>query len=103
MSAATHQRGEPLGAVTRTRFGAGWPPAFAGAVAVGAAIAASELIAGIFDGVPSPILAVARFIVDVQPPGAKELIVALFGDSDKLAFEVFILLVALAIGALVGS
>ena len=102
MSATTQERGDRVDAVRSTRWSVGWPPAFAGAVAVGTAIAASELIAGVLDGVPSPILAVARFIVDVQPPGAKELVVALFGDSDKLAFEVFILLVALAIGAVVG-
>jgi len=76
--------------------------AFAGAVAVGAALSIGELIAGIIPGVPSPLLAVARFIVDIQPPGAKELVVALFGDSDKVAFQVFIVLVALGVGAALG-
>ena len=76
--------------------------AFAGAVAVGAALAVGELLAGIIGGVPSPLLAVARFIVDVQPPGAKELVVALFGENDKLAFQVFIVLVALLVGAWLG-
>jgi DMSO/TMAO reductase YedYZ molybdopterin-dependent catalytic subunit len=79
-----------------------WRLAFAGAVAVGAALAVGELIAGLLPGVPSPLLAVARFIVDVQPPGAKELVVALFGEADKVAFQVFIVLVALAIGAGLG-
>jgi DMSO/TMAO reductase YedYZ molybdopterin-dependent catalytic subunit len=76
--------------------------AFAGAVAVGAALATGELLAGVLPGVPSPLLAVARFIVDVQPPGAKDLVVGLFGDADKLAFQVFIVLVALAVGAVLG-
>jgi DMSO/TMAO reductase YedYZ molybdopterin-dependent catalytic subunit len=75
---------------------------FAGAVAVGAALAAGELLSGFLAGVPSPTLAVARFIVDIQPPGAKELVVALFGEADKLAFEIFIVLVALGIGAWLG-
>ena len=44
---------------------------------------------------PSPLLAVARFFVDIQPPGAKELVVALFGEADKVAFQVFIVIVAL--------
>jgi DMSO/TMAO reductase YedYZ molybdopterin-dependent catalytic subunit len=79
-----------------------WHAAFAGAVAVGAALATGELIAGVMAGVPSPILAVARFIVDIQPPGAKELVVALFGEADKLAFEIFIVLVALGVGAALG-
>jgi DMSO/TMAO reductase YedYZ molybdopterin-dependent catalytic subunit len=82
--------------------GAGRRLAFAGAVAVGAALAIGELIAGLVPGVPSPLLAVARFIVDIQPPGAKELVVGLFGEADKVAFEVFIVLVAVAIGAALG-
>jgi len=76
--------------------------AFAGAVAVGAALAVGELLAGLVPSVPSPLLAVARFIVDVQPPGAKDLVVGLFGTADKLAFQVFIVLVALGVGAVVG-
>jgi DMSO/TMAO reductase YedYZ molybdopterin-dependent catalytic subunit len=76
--------------------------AFAGAVAVGAALATGELIAGLLSGAPSPLVAVAQLIVDNQPPGAKELVVALFGVNDKLAFQIFIVLVALGIGALLG-
>jgi DMSO/TMAO reductase YedYZ molybdopterin-dependent catalytic subunit len=76
--------------------------AFAGAVAVGAALAIGELLAGVLPDVPSPLLAVARFVVDVQPPGAKDFVVGLFGEADKLAFQVFILFVGLAIGAGLG-
>jgi DMSO/TMAO reductase YedYZ molybdopterin-dependent catalytic subunit len=76
--------------------------AFAGAVAVGAALAIGELLAGVLPDVPSPLLAVARFVVDVQPPGAKDFIVGIFGEADKLAFQVFIVLVGLAIGAALG-
>ncbi len=84
------------------RFGEGSRLAFAGAVAVGAALGTGELLAGLLSGVPSPLLAVARFLVDIQPPGAKEIVVALFGEADKLAFEILILLVALGIGAWLG-
>src|ERR1044071_4897129 len=84
------------------RFGAGARLSFAGGVAVGAALAVGELLAGILSGVPSPLLAVARFFVDIQPPGAKELVVALFGEADKIAFQVLIVIVALGVGALVG-
>lgn len=76
--------------------------AFAGAVAVGSAIAIGELAAGVIEGIPSPLLAVARFLVDIQPAGAKEIVVALFGTNDKAAFQVAIVLVALVVGALVG-
>lgn len=83
-------------------MGNAWRLSFAGAVAVGAALATGELIAGLVAGVPSPLLAVARFIVDIQPPGAKEVVVALFGEADKLAFEIFIVLVAIGVGAALG-
>jgi DMSO/TMAO reductase YedYZ molybdopterin-dependent catalytic subunit len=76
--------------------------AFAGVVAVGAALALGELLAGVVPGVPSPLLAVARFIVDIQPPGAKDFIVGIFGEADKIAFQAFIVLVALAVGAGLG-
>ena len=88
------------GAAARTP-GVGARLAFAGAVAVAAAVAAGELVAGIL-GAPSPLLAVARFIVDMQPPGAKDFVVSLFGENDKVAFEIFIVLVALAIGGGLG-
>jgi DMSO/TMAO reductase YedYZ molybdopterin-dependent catalytic subunit len=81
--------------------GSGRRLAFAGAVSVAAAIGAGELLAGIF-GTPSPLLSVARFIVDIQPPGAKDFVVQLFGENDKVAFEVFIILVALGVGAVLG-
>src|SRR5262245_62590663 len=96
ISASTRSPARPA------RPGRRWRLAFAGAVAVGAALAAGELIAGLIPGVPSPLLAVARFIVDIQPPGAKDFVVGLFGTADKLAFQVFILVVALGIGAGLG-
>lgn len=83
-------------------IGVGWHLAFAGAVSIGAALAAGELLAGVIPDVPSPLLAVAKFIVDIQPPGAKDLVVGLFGTADKLAFQVFILIVALIVGAVLG-
>ncbi|HJP88270.1 MAG TPA: molybdopterin-dependent oxidoreductase [Candidatus Limnocylindrales bacterium] len=76
--------------------------AFAGAVAVGAALAVGELAAGVIEGIPSPLLAIAKFLVDIQPPGAKEVVVALFGTNDKTAFQVVIVIVALLVGALIG-
>jgi DMSO/TMAO reductase YedYZ molybdopterin-dependent catalytic subunit len=78
------------------------PAAFAGLVATGAAMATGELLAGVVPGTPSPILAVGRFLIDHQPQGAKDLVVSLFGTSDKLALQVFVLLAALAVGAGLG-
>ncbi|MCI0583884.1 MAG: molybdopterin-dependent oxidoreductase [Chloroflexi bacterium] len=76
--------------------------AFAGLVATASALASGELLAGILPGVPSPILSVGRVVIDLQPPGAKELVVSIFGTADKLALEVLVLGVALAIGAGIG-
>jgi DMSO/TMAO reductase YedYZ molybdopterin-dependent catalytic subunit len=76
--------------------------ALAGVLAVAAALGVGELAAGILPGVPSPILAVSRLIVDLQPAGAKDLFVFLFGTADKLALEVIIVVVALAVGVGVG-
>ncbi len=76
--------------------------ALAGLVATGAAIATGELLAGIVAGVPSPILAVGTAAIDLQPPGAKEVFVSLFGIADKLALEIIVLGVALAVGAGLG-
>lgn len=76
--------------------------AFAGIVATGAALATGELLAGVLVGIPSPILSVGRLVVDLQPAGAKEVMVSLFGTADKLALEILIVGVALAIGAGLG-
>ncbi|MBI2762723.1 MAG: molybdopterin-dependent oxidoreductase [Chloroflexi bacterium] len=76
--------------------------AFVGVVATGAAVAIGEFLAGVVPGVPSPILSVGQQLIDLQPPGAKEFVVSLFGTADKLALEIIVLVVALGIGALVG-
>jgi DMSO/TMAO reductase YedYZ molybdopterin-dependent catalytic subunit len=78
------------------------PAALAGVVASGAAITAGELGAGLVPGFPSPLVAIGRLAIDLQPPGAKELVVGLFGTADKLALQVLVLVVALAVGAGVG-
>jgi len=77
--------------------------ALAGVVAVGAALATGELAAGLISGVPSPLVAIGQVVVDYQPPGAKDFVVGLFGTNDKLALQVFVVLIALAIGAVLGT
>lgn len=76
--------------------------AFAGIVAVGAAIATGELAAGLVPGIPSPLLSIGRQIVDHQPPGAKDFMTSLFGTADKLVLQIVIVAAALLIGAGVG-
>lgn len=76
--------------------------ALGGAIAVMAALAVGELAAGLIPGIPSAILAIGRVVIALQPPGAKEFAVALFGTADKFALEILIVGVALAIGAGLG-
>lgn len=66
-----------------------------------AGIGGSELVAGIVGG-PSALAAVGSFLIDRQPPGAKDVVVGLFGTNDKLAFELAIVLIAVGIGAVLG-
>ena len=73
-------------------------PAIAGAFGALAGIGLSELVAG-FLGAPSLLAAIGGFVIDNQPPGAKDFVVSLFGTNDKLALEVLIVIVAAIVGA----
>ena len=74
----------------------------AGAAAAGLAIGVSEAIAALLPGATSLVAAVGQVVVDRQPPGAKDFVVALFGTNDKLALEVVVVLASLAFGAGLG-
>jgi DMSO/TMAO reductase YedYZ molybdopterin-dependent catalytic subunit len=76
--------------------------AVAGAVAAVVAIAVGELAAGLVTGAPSLVIAIGDLIIDLQPPGAKDLVVDLFGTYDKLVLLVVIVAAALAIAAWAG-
>jgi DMSO/TMAO reductase YedYZ molybdopterin-dependent catalytic subunit len=76
--------------------------ALVGAVAVLVALAVSELVAALLPGATSLVAAVGQVVIDLQPPGAKDLVVALFGTNDKLALEIVVVLAAVAIGAGLG-
>ena len=76
--------------------------AIAGIVAAGTALGVSELLAGLLPGATSLVAAVGQVVIDLQPPGAKDVVVSLFGTNDKLALELFIVGVALLIGAGLG-
>jgi DMSO/TMAO reductase YedYZ molybdopterin-dependent catalytic subunit len=76
--------------------------AFAGAVAGAVGIAASELLAGIVPGVPSLVVAVGSLVIALQPPGAKDVAVGLFGTNDKTAINVAVVVVALLVATTAG-
>jgi DMSO/TMAO reductase YedYZ molybdopterin-dependent catalytic subunit len=76
--------------------------AIGGATAGAAALGVSEFLAGLLPGGTSLVASVGQVIVDNQPPGAKDFVVGLFGTNDKLALEVFIVLLSLVFGAVLG-
>ncbi|HEX6867735.1 MAG TPA: molybdopterin-dependent oxidoreductase, partial [Candidatus Limnocylindrales bacterium] len=87
---------------TTSAGGRDWAAPVAGIVATATALGVSELLAGLLAGATSLVAAVGQVVVDLQPPGAKDVVVALFGTNDKLALELFIVIVALALGAMLG-
>lgn len=74
----------------------------AGAIAAMVAIAVGELMAALVVGAPSLVVAIADLIVQLQPPGAKQLMVDLFGDADKLVVDVLIVGGAVLIAGFLG-
>ena len=76
--------------------------ALSGFVAGAAGIASAELLAGLVPGVPSPTIAVGSLIVDLQPSGAKDLMISLFGTNDKTALNVGVLVVGLLVASVLG-
>ena len=75
--------------------------AIAGAVATIAALGLSELTAALLSA-QSLVAAIGGAVIDLQPAGAKDFVVGLFGENDKLALEILIVVVAVAIGAVLG-
>ncbi len=76
--------------------------AIAGLLAGSAALAFSELLAGLVAGAPSLIIAVGGLVIALQPPGAKQFVVDLFGQADKLLLNLLIGVVALAAATALG-
>ncbi len=74
----------------------------AGGLAAALGIAIGELMAGLIDGAPSLIIAIGDTVIENQPPGAKELIVELFGTNNKLALNAGIAITAILIAGLLG-
>jgi DMSO/TMAO reductase YedYZ molybdopterin-dependent catalytic subunit len=73
--------------------------ALAGVAAALVAIAAGEVFAGLVPGAPSLVVAVGDLVIALQPAGAKDLVVGLFGGNDKAALQLVIVGAALLIAA----
>ena len=78
-----------------------WASALAGVAAGAVALAASELAAGLF-GAPSLVVAAGTLAIDLQPPGAKDVVVSLFGTNDKAALIGLVVVIVLAVAAVAG-
>ncbi|HUG48648.1 MAG TPA: molybdopterin-dependent oxidoreductase, partial [Candidatus Limnocylindria bacterium] len=78
-----------------------WPWALGGAAAAALAIGAGEVAAGLIGG-QSIVGAIGALVIELQPPGAKDFVVQLFGDADKLVLEVATALGGVLAGALLG-
>ena len=76
--------------------------AIAGAASGAAAVGGAELLAGVLPEAASPIIAIGDLVISLQPPGAKQFIVDLVGEADKLLLNLFIVAVALAVAAGLG-
>jgi DMSO/TMAO reductase YedYZ molybdopterin-dependent catalytic subunit len=74
----------------------------AGLAVAGLGLGVSEALAGILPGATSLIDAIGQVVIDLQPPGAKDFVVELFGTNDKLALEIVVTIAALALGGLFG-
>ena len=72
-----------------------------GMAAAAVAIGVGEIVAALTGG-QSIIAAVGALIISLQPPGAKDLMVALFGENDKLALEVAVGIGGILVGGLLG-
>jgi DMSO/TMAO reductase YedYZ molybdopterin-dependent catalytic subunit len=73
----------------------------AGIAAAAVAIGVGELVGGLLGGT-SIIAAVGALVISLQPPGGKDLMVALFGTNDKLALEVMTGIGGTLVGGLLG-
>ena len=101
MSTTSRTR-RPVPTDGRAALGRDGSAAIAGIVATAAALGVSEFLAGLLPGASSLVAAVGQVVINLQPPGAKDVVVSLFGTNDKLALELLIVAVALVIGAGLG-
>lgn len=74
----------------------------AGGLAAALGVAVGELMAGLVQGAPSLVIAIGDAVIENQPPGAKEFVVELFGEADKLALNVGIIITSIVIAGFLG-
>ena len=84
---------------SRAKRISGW----AGVAGVFIAMGATELFAGISDGIPSAISAIGTYVIDVSPAWLKTFAISAFGTADKAVLAIGIFLVSVIIGWFLGK
>ena len=79
-----------------------WMAAVSGVAAGAGALGTAELLAGVLPSAASPVIAIGDLVIALQPPGAKQFVVDLFGEADKLLLNLLIVAVALGAAAALG-
>jgi hypothetical protein len=82
----------------RARLAAG----SAGAAGVGLALAVAEVLAAAIDGVPSLVTTVSSYVIPFVPPAVEDVVIGLFGTSDKAVLAAGTVTLSLLIGAVAG-
>ncbi len=78
------------------------PPAVAGALAAGSALAVAELIAAALGALSSPVELIGDRVIDLAPPTVRDVAIAVFGTADKPALQIGTVVIALLAGAGLG-
>ena len=73
-----------------------WLAALTGVVSAIVVLGVAELCSLVTGNAGSPIFAVGSLVIDLAPPGAKELMISLFGTGDKAALLTLLALIIIA-------
>jgi len=74
----------------------------AGTAGVGLALGAAELGSAVVDGVPSLVTAVSAYVIPFVPPVVEDVVIGLFGTSDKAVLAGGTVMISLVVGAVAG-
>ncbi|NQX27159.1 molybdopterin-dependent oxidoreductase [Microbacteriaceae bacterium VKM Ac-2854] len=77
-------------------------PALVGVLAAAATLAMAEFAAVFVGAGSSPLIAVGGFIIDIVPPGFKDLIIELFGTADKIVLIASLAVLVAVLAAVAG-
>ncbi len=80
----------------------GWYAALVGVAAAVVVLGVAEVCALVTGNAGSPLFAVGSLVIDLAPPGAKDLMIGLFGTGDKAALLALLGIIIVAGSALAG-